>query len=322
MYSFFKNCRLLPALSAGISNLNSNSTVNCPSENKITREDFIDYYKNNNMFEYFELRNKIYDNFKKNLDLNNFNKSKLLFDNSTLYGLHYKYNICHCDKWKIYEDIFDIAIKNDYEKFVWFYENFINKLEEHLKKESIDETKLIFYDAAWLSKNEINFNILKKFTNVLFRDLVCSYANSKDKNTNTYKILEYLIKSGNLDIDQISYAQNTVCNIGDVDMFKFLDSQIDINYGVEHGDFFRSACSNDHLEIAKLLYEKKVHELNKFGFDNTFYIVCRNSKDINVIKWVCSFYNGKHIKELKTLFNSDNYNKEIKEYLTSLGYLF
>jgi hypothetical protein len=60
MYTFLKNVRLLPALSAGISNLNSN--VNCPSENKITREDFIEYCKNDKISLCKNITSIIYNN--------------------------------------------------------------------------------------------------------------------------------------------------------------------------------------------------------------------------------------------------------------------
>jgi hypothetical protein len=323
MTHFFRGIKIFPAIASGIINSNTNIAYMPGEENKkITREDFLKYKENDQMYEYLKLKKEVYDQFKLNLNENNFDKTKKIFDETTVYGLQYTQNVCHCNEWKIYKDLMEIALNNDYDKFVWFYENLIKNYFEHLKKESKLSEKLVFYDNAWRSDNEVTLDIYKKFSNELFRDLVYCYSNNKNTNENSYKILKYMIWTNDVHIDQISYAQNSVCSVGDFKMFKFLDSNVNINYNIEHGDFFRSACSKGHLEIAKILFEKKVHELNKFGFDNTFYIVCRDCNNINVIKWLCSIYDGKHINELKNLFNSEFYNKEIKSYLEKNGYIF
>lgn len=259
MNRLFKNIRTVPFLSYGFINTNSNIAFTQGfNEKTLTREDFIKY-KNMDYFSgqlYYEKRSKLYEEFIKNLEENNLEKAKEIFDNSTIYGLSKKENICHCDAWKIYEDILNIALKNEYDKFVFFYENLIKNYENHIRKESEDDNKLVFYDSAWMSNNEINFDIIKRFSNMFFRNLVLAYSYSKTKNENSYKILKYLIDSGNLDVDQISYAQNTVCNTGDIDMFKFLDENVKINYSVKYGDFYRNAISRGHQEIANILEKK------------------------------------------------------------------
>lgn len=316
MYLFLNSRRLSHVLE------NAEIDSNIIYENKITRKNFLNYLDKNKLEEYLTIKKNIYGNFKKFLESENYYLSRAIFENSTIYGLQNTFNIYNCNNWTIYKDIFEIAIKTEYDKFVWFYENILNRIEIHIKRESIDDNKLIFYDNAWKSNYEINFNILKKFSNTLFRDLVYHYSINYDDNTAKYKILKYLIKSNNVELEHIYYSQNTVCDIGDLEMFKFLDSQVFINYNIEYGDFFRLACSKGHVEIAKILYDKGVNKLNSFDFDNIFYIVCRDCLDVDTIKWLSSVYNGKHINKLKTLFNSRYYNNETKKYLMSIGYSF
>lgn len=104
------------------------------------------------------------------LEKNNFEFAKKIYNDTNVYGLKYTGNIYHIDEWEIFKDIIDIVIENNFNKFVYFYENFVKNIENQIRKEegiNTDETIKI-YDCYWKQKITIDYNIREKFQEMLF----------------------------------------------------------------------------------------------------------------------------------------------------------
>ena len=125
------------------------------------------------------------------LEKNNFEFANKIYNDTNVYGLKYTGNIYHIDKWTIFKDIMDIVVENNFNKFLYFYENFVKNIENQIRKEegiNIDESIKI-YDCYWKQKVTIDYNIREKFKEMLY-----SKISNLENHPNKQIYLDYIKK--------------------------------------------------------------------------------------------------------------------------------
>lgn len=125
------------------------------------------------------------------LEKNNFEFANKIYNDTNVYGLKYTGNIYHIDEWTIFKDILDIVVENNFNKFVYFYENFVKNIENQIRKEegiNIDESIKI-YDCYWKQKVTIDYNIRERFKEMLY-----SKISNLENHSNKQIYLDYIKK--------------------------------------------------------------------------------------------------------------------------------
>lgn len=125
------------------------------------------------------------------LDKNNYEAAKKIFTNTNVYGLKYTGNIYHIDEWNIFLDIMNIIKEDNFDKFVYFYENFVKNIEYQIRKEEEINSKDVIeiYDLYWKQKIKIDYNISEKIKEILYLKI-----NKLENHPNKQIYLDYLKK--------------------------------------------------------------------------------------------------------------------------------
>lgn len=230
--------------------------------------------------------NQIYNN---NLDYNPYDDPLDKYKNKT-YNLECTSNVCHIDHWELSKDFITVCQTLEVYHVRRFHDNYVknyaNKLDEYSKGTRT------FYDLAWRSTSTIKFDVYHRFMNYNFREIL--YIN---KNVSK-ELIQWFMSLGIIDKGHYHCALNTLCCTGGFETAKIMNEvqPFDFKWKPEnneyHLDYFRSAASNNHLEMAKWLYKLDAHKDYYFGYNNIKQIVNeRANKEVK--EWL------KTLKEFK-----------------------
>jgi len=214
------------------------------------------------------------------------------------YNLDMTDNVCHVDHWEITKDFIEVIESGDYELFNKFHSTYVKNYKDILQSYSRDSNKLQFYDIAWRSESEIKFDVYNRMMNYTFRE-IC-YRGKAD-----LKFIKWFNDLNVVEETHYCCALNTACTTGDlklakalyasrpVDFSRFTDprDREDVGFML---DYFRSAASRGHLELAKWLYDLGAH---KYGFppSNVKAIVQRDAKK-EVYEWLNTLPEFKNVE--------------------------
>ena len=227
--------------------------------------------------------NNQYYNYKNVNKISSTNKN--LLDANKLYNLEGKENICHVSQWELSKDFIKVCQTCELSEIKKFYEMYVKNYQQKLYEYS--NGTYTFYDRGWNSNGTITFDIYGRFMNYNFRELIFQNKNVSKE------LIEWFMSLKIIEKGHYHCALNVLCNTGGFETAKLMHEvqPFDFKWKPEkkeyHLDYFRSASSNNHLEMAKWLYELKAHENYEFGYDNIKRIVNERANE-QVKNWLNS----------------------------------
>jgi len=199
------------------------------------------------------------------------------------YNLENTQNVFHVDNWELMKDFINVCQTYDIYHVNRFYELFVKNYAQRL--DSYSEGTRTFYDIGWHTRTTLTYDIHHRFMNYAFCKLIHTNKNVSNE------LLVWFHKLGVIDKGQYHCVLNVLCNTGGFDTAKRMHSIRPFDFKWKpikdeyYLSYFRNAVVNNHLTMAKWLYDLGAHKDYVFGYKN---ILCLANERSNteVKEWL------------------------------------